>query len=255
MLFDLSHSLYIVISSVITFGLIVLFYFCIKEQKSKDFILKIAAICTVIIHFSSLYVDYFTTGEAKVDSTMLLPIYPCNVAMWLLVISAFWKNKQSKLFDYIAEFTFYLGITGGIIGILFNENYASTPNLADWDILKGLLSHSVMLLGCTYLLTGGYIKIRVRNVLSVLGGLIFLLIDGGIIIGLYYAANLQPPNCMYLLKNPFPNVSWFNTYIIGIFALIIVFVITALIEQMTLSKDERWYMKLKNLKNKKENLK
>lgn len=254
MLFDLSHVLYIVISSIITIGLMILFYFCIKAQKSKDLILKIAATLTVIIHFSSLYVTFFSSGKAYVDSSMLLPIYPCNVAMWLLVILAFWKNKESKAFKYIAEFTFYLGITGGIIGILFNENYGSNPNLLDWNILKGLLSHSVMLLGCLYLLEGGYIKIRVKNVLSVLGGLIFLLIDGGIIIGLYRVANLTPPNSMYLLENPFPQLPWLNTFTIGAFAIIIVFGITALFEQIALTKDERWYVKIKNFKKQKGKL-
>lgn len=258
MLFDLSHNLYIIISGLITISLITLSCFCIKKQKWKDVILKTSAILTVIIHFSSLYVDYFSTGYALIESTMILPIFPCNIAMWLLVISAFWKNKQSKTFSYIAEFTFYLGLVGGVVGILFNEIYSSNPNLADWFVLKGLLSHSVMIFGCVYLLTGKYIKIRVKNLLSVFFGLLLLLIDGGIIIGLYNLANLSPPNCMYLLENPFPNLPWFNTYFIGIISLIVVFCITTLFEQIALPKEERWYTKLKlklNQKQKKEKFK
>ena len=240
MLFDLSHTLYIVISGIITICLIILCCFFVKQQRWKDFILKISAILTVVIHFSSLYVDFFSTGSATIENTMLLPIYPCNVAMWLLVISSFFKNKQSKIFSYIAEFTFYLGVAGGIIGILFNDIYSSNPNLADWGVLKGLLSHSVMLFGSIYLLAGGYIKIRVKNVLSVMFGLLFLLLDGGIIIGLYKIANLHPPNCMYLLENPFSAIPWFNTYIIGLISIVVVFAITALVEQIALKKDERW---------------
>ena len=252
MLFDLPHVLYIVISSVITIGLLILFGFTIKKESQKEFILKLFALLTVILHFSSVYVSFFQTGQAKVDDTMLFPIYPCNVAMWLLVIVAFWKNKQSKGFMIIAEFVFYLGIVGSIIGIVFNENYAGNPNLANWDILKGLLSHSTMMVGCIYLLTGRFIKIRVKNVISVFLGLLFLLIDGGIIIGLYKLANMTPPNCMYLLETPFENMPWINVGTIGLAGLLIVFITSAIVEAICVPKEQRWYNNLRNLRRKKD---
>ncbi len=252
MLFDLPHILYMVITGIITICLLVFFHFVMKKENQKNFILKFTAVITVVLHFSSLYVNFFKNGQASVEAPMLLPIYPCNVAMWLLVICAFWKNKNSKVFEFIAEFTFYLGVVGSIVGIMLNEIYASNPNLADWNTLKGLLSHSVMLIGCVYLLIGGYIKIRVKNVLSVFVGLVFLLVDGGIIIGLYKAFNLDPPNCMYMLEIPFSSLPWVNTYLLGVFALIILFIITAIVEQIFVPKEERWYTKLKNIKNKKE---
>ena len=245
MLFDTQHILYMLISSIIIILLLVLFKLFVKQQKYKDLVLQIFAVLTVIIHFSSLYVDYFKTGTAVVEAPMLLPIYPCNVAMWLLVISAFWKNKNSKVFSIIAEFTFYLGIVGAVVGIMLNEIYANNPTLADWGVLKGLLSHSTMLVGCVYLLVGGYIKIRVKNTISVLFGLLFLLVDGGIIIGLYKMFKLTPPNCMYLLSNPVPNLPWLNTFVIGIIGLLIVFLIGVIVEQIALPKQDRWYSKLK----------
>lgn len=250
MLFDLQHTLYIIISCLLIVMLLILCGIFVKAEKYKDVILKTAAVLTVVLHYSSLYVDYFQTGQATLEAPMLLPIYPCNVAMWLLLIAAFWKNKNSKVFGYVAEFTFYLGIVGGIIGILFNEIYASTPNLAEWHTLKGLLSHSVMLFGCVYLLVGGYLKIRVKNTISVFFGLIFLLLDGGIIIGLYRLANLTPPNCMYLLENPFPSLPWINTFVVGVLGLVLVFGITAIYELLKVPKEERWYQQIKIAKNK-----
>ena len=240
-----------IISTAVLIGLLVLCGFTVKQQKWKDFILKFAAVITVVLHYSSLYVDFFKTGTAVVESPMLLPIYPCNVAMWLLLICAFWKNKQSKVFAVIAEFTFYLGIVGGTVGIMFNEIYASTPTLASWHTLKGFLSHSTMMFGCIYLLTGKYIKIRVKNTISVFLGLIFLLVDGFIIIGLYRAFKLDPPNCMYILSNPFPNISWFSSYLMGVIGIILTFIITTIVEQIVLPKEERWYTKLKNLRKRK----
>ena len=249
---DLPHSLYTVISFAITAVLLVVFKKYITNEKHKKLVLTISALSTVILHYSSLYVDYFTTGEATVSSTMILAVYPCNVAMWFLVAVAYAKDIRSKFFNHLAEATFYLGLVGGVVGIVINENYIANPNLADWEILKGLLSHSTMIVGWIYLLTGGYIKIRVNNLISVTGMLLFLVLDGGIVIGLHKLFKLNPPNCMYLLENPVPALPWFNTWLIGVLGVLICFAITALYEQLALPKEERWYSKIKNLKTKEE---
>ena len=242
---DLPHILYTVVSFALTAALLVWLHAYVKEENKKKLVLKISALSTVILHYSSLYVDYFTTGSAEVSSTMILAVYPCNVAMWFLVAVAFMKNVNGQFFKHLAVATFYLGLVGGIVGIVINENYIANPNLADWDILKGLLSHSTMLVGCIYLLVGGYIKIRVDNLIGVVGMLLFLVLDGGIVIGLHKAFNLDPPNCMYLLENPLPQLPWFNTWLIGILGVAICFGFTAIYEQLTLEKEERWYSKIK----------
>ena len=243
---DTNHIIYTLISYALTFVLLILFDKKICEEKGKNIVLKIFALATVGIHYSSLYVDFFKNGEAIMEDTMLLPIYPCNVAMWLLLICAFYKNKDSKIFKHIAVATFYLGLIGGSIGLIFNENYISDPNLLNWDVLKGLLSHSTLVFGSIYLLAGGYVSIRVKNIISVIGCLLGLLLDGVLIIGIHLLFKLDPPNCMYLLENPFPEIPWFNSVIIGVLAVLLVFIITALYEQITLEKEERWYTKLHN---------
>jgi len=240
-MFDLPHILYISISTLLTVGLLTVFVLYLKDEKQKRLVLKISAISTVILHYSGLYVDYFTQGYAEASVILLLPVYPCHIAMWFLLVTAFLKDTKSRLFKRMAEATFYLGVAGGIIGIILNENYASNPNLADWDILKGLLSHSTMLLGCLYLLVGKFIKIRVDNVISATGMLLFLLLDGVIVIGLHRLFGLNAPNCMYLLQNPYPQFPWLNTWLIGSLALALCFVITAIYEELTLKKEERWY--------------
>jgi len=244
MLFDKSHIIYMVVSTVVVVGLLIVCAQFVKDQKYKNLILKISAILTVIIHYSTLYVDYFTTGSAEISSAMLLPIYPCNIAMWLLLIVAFIKNKESKVFKILAEITFYLGIVGGIAGVALNEIYASNPNLADWDVMNGLLSHVTMLFGCIYLLVGGYIRIRVDNMISIVLGLLLLFVDGWLIIGLYRAFSLDPPNSMYLLEPPLEALPWFNTYLIGLLAIVLFFTFTSIYELIRLPKEERWYNKL-----------
>ena len=247
-MFDLAHILYMVISGVVTAALLIVAAFFVKTQESKDRILKISAVLTVALHFSSLWVDYLTTGSAEVENNHLFPIYPCNILMWLLLIAAYVKNKQCTAFEILAEFVFWGGVVCGSIGIIFNINYGNNPNLLDYDIFKGLFSHSTMLFGCIYLLVGKYIRIRVFNVLSCALGLSLFLIDGMTINALYKYFGLEPVNAMYLQESPIASMPWLSPVFMGLLALALLFVGLALYE-LRLPKEERWYTKIQTYKN------
>lgn len=240
-MFDLGHILYMIISGIISGLLLWLMFKYLKSEEKKYQALKFYAMITVIIHYSSLWVDFFKDGSAEVESVMLLPIYPCNICMWLLVACAFIKNRNSEAYRILTEFTFWAGCVCGFIGILLNENYASTPNLLDYDVLKGLLSHSTMIIGCAFLAVSGIVKIRVKNVLSVIAGLMLFLIDGMLINTLYFIFELDPCNSMYLLEAPFSDIPWLITPVIGLMGVAVAFVLTALYEQVFLPKGNRWY--------------
>ena len=244
-MFDLGHILYMVISALLSAVILFLMQRYLKNDEEKYKGLKFFAIITVIIHYSSLWVDYLKEGSAEIESPMLFPIYPCNVCMWLLVACAFVKKKDSPIYRMLTEFTFLGGTVCGFIGILLNENYDSTPNLLDYDVLKGLLSHSTMLIGCIYLLVSGIVKIRVKNIISVVAGLMLFLADGFLINSLYAIFGLDPCNSMYLLEAPFPDIPWLITPVMGLMGVILAFTVTALYEELALSKEERWYSLLK----------
>ena len=245
-MFDLGHILYMVISGIISAVLLwLMFKHCKTEDKKYD-ALKFFAVITVIIHYSSLWVDFLKEGTAKVESVMLFPIHPCNVCMWILVICAFSKNRSSELHRTLTEFAFWGGTVCGSIGILLNERYDSTPNLLDYDVLKGLLSHSTMIIGCIFLLVSGIVKIRVRNVVSVCAGLFIFFVDGTVINMIYAAYSLEPCNSMYLLEAPFDNIPWLITPVIGAFAVALCFILTSLYEHFFLPENERWHNQVKN---------
>ena len=244
-MFDKNHIIFTITAfSLIIIGLI-LTYKLVKTKDRKKLVLKISALATVIIHFSSLYVDFFSGREPSVEDSMLLPIYPCNIAMWTLLILAYMKNTDGKLFKFLAVVTFYLGIFGGILGIVINEIYMNNPNLLEWGVLKGLLSHTTMLFGCVYVVVGGFLKPRVSNIIYVLFGLIMLIVDGGLMILLHVIFKLDPPNAMYLLERPFEAIPWLNVITIGILALLIIFTALAIYEWIAFKKEDRWYAKLK----------
>ena len=251
-MFNTQHILFMVTSfSLTVIGLILCKCF-VKEEKCKKNVLKIFAILTVIIHFSTLYVDFFANkGTAIVEAPLILPIYPCNVLMWCLVICAFVKKSDSKFAKIMYEFTFYAGVVCGIIGIVFNENFASNPTLTNWFSFRGLLSHATMVFGCLYILVGGFLRIDISNCISCFLGLILFLVDGLIINGLYKAFGLRSCNSMYLEKLPFPQLPWLNTITMGIFGLILVFLITEIFELSTKKKEDRTLYKIiKNFKKK-----
>lgn len=250
-MFNTAHILYMVISAILSAGVLVLCYFKVKTEHAKNIVLRFFAIITVIIHFSSLWVDFFRDGTATVSSPMLLPIHPCNVVMWMLLIVSFLKDRESKIGKMLTEFVFWAGIICGTIGILINENYGSNPTLADYGVLKGLLSHSTMLIGCIYVLVAGFIKIRVSNVKSVAMGLCVFAVDGLIINGLYAIFHLDPCNSMYLLEVPFESMPWLNTLTIGIIGVLVCFASTAIYEWLALPEQQRWYKEI-HLKHKGE---
>ena len=230
-----------IISTLLTIALLIMAAKCVKTDKTKNLILKFSAIITVVIHYSILWVDFFSTGgNAYIENNHILPVYPCNVLMWMLLIVALLKNKKSLLFRIIAEFCFYAGTISGIVGIVFNINFDNNPTLAEYSVLKGLLSHSTMIFGCLYLLIGKYITIRVFNALSVTAGLGCFVVCGFIVNGLYEAFGMTPPDGMFLKSNPYIPVS---PLLLGLGAVVIVFIVLALWE-LKLPREERWYVKL-----------
>lgn len=243
------------ISGIIGAG-VLLYLYVLKNERANVLALRFFAVITVIIHYSPLWVDFFTEGSAEVSSVMLLPIHPCNVCMWLLLASSFIAEKNGVVARIVKEFTFWGGTVCGAIGTILNENFGSNPTLADYDVLKGLLSHSTMVIGCILLFTAGFVKIRViSNVISVVSGLCFFVLDGFVINTLYSIFGLEPCNSMYLLEAPFSDIPWLITPVMGIMAVIFAFCVCALFEALALPKEERWYSKIKSyINNKKETL-
>jgi hypothetical protein len=241
-MFNTQHIMYMVISGVLTAGLLLLAWCFAKGDRSRNFILKFSALITVVIHYSSLWVDYFASGgSAQVENNMILPVYPCNVVMWMLLIAAFMDNKRSLPFQILSEFCFYGGIVCGVIGIVLNANFDNTPTLADYDILKGMLSHSTMLFGCIYMKVGKFMKVRMFNVVSVVTGLAIFVLCGVAVNRLYEHFGLEAPDGMFLKSNPYTDVSPIT---LGIIAVAIMFCCLALWE-LRLPREERWYSKLR----------
>ena len=253
MLFDFQHILILVLGAILISTALILVCKFVKTPEKKNLFLKWCAILTVAIHISEVWVDYFSTGSATVDSSIIMPLQPCHLSMWFLVILAFKKNKEDRFFKTLAEITFYLGTIGGFFGVLLNISYANTPTLADWYVLQGFLSHYTLIAGSLYLKFGNYIQIRVNNMLSIVIGLLFVCLYGWFAVGLHLLFGLDAPNSMSVLKAPYESLPWLNVYTIALAAIVVLFVFTALYEQFALKSQDRWYNKLKKKINSNKN--
>ena len=201
-MFNSTHILYMVISAIIsaaTVGALCFF----KNKVLNKVAIWFLAIGTVVIHFSGLWYEYFTEGSALVSMEYLMPAFPCHICMWLLVIAATLLEKDGIVPRLIKDFAFWGGTVCGSIGLILNENFANNPTLTDYHVLKGMLSHSTMILGCILLLSSGYVRISVkRATVSVFCGLMLFAAQGALVNGLFTAYELGQFNAMYMQYPP-----------------------------------------------------
>ena len=244
--------IYNIITLTLTVFLLVHLKRKISDDRKKDLILKITSVIVVVIHYSSLYIEFFSnSGDAMIDDTMILPVYPCNIVMWLLLIVSFMKNKETSLYKHLSEFTFIGGTFCGVIGVLFNINFLNNPNFLDYYILKGLLSHTVMIFGTIYLYLSGYVKIEVKRTFkSIVIGLLIFSILGLMVNVLYAIFDIPSVNAMFMLEPPLKEFPILNFFTIGILGLLLSFIGLNIYECFALPKEERWLTQYKNRRRK-----
>lgn len=244
----LKLTIFNLISMIVVAGILFLLKRFVKEQKSKDLVLKIISIVVILTHYSALHVEFFqNNGQAIATGSYLLPIFPCHINMWLLVILAFTNNKESLFFKGLADFVFLVGSVAALIGALVNINFlqAKNPTFADYFLFKGVIGHHFLVLGCVYLFVGGYVNLRMEKTMaSITLGFLGYVIIGFIINRLYARFGLPPVNAMYLLGAPFPAYPFINFLSIGIVSLIVAFIILLIYERVALPYEERWTTKI-----------
>ena len=219
----------------------------VHSKKMKNSIFIIVAILTVLIHYSSMFVHFYN-GDFFIEDNMFLPVYPCNVMMWINFILIFLIAKRNKAFEILAVFSFWCGTICGFVGLAFNKNYLNNPNFFDYDILKGLLSHVTMLYCSIYLGATGYIKIRtVNNLKSLLIGAFILVVCSYVSDLILEQIGREPVNGM-LLK-PLEETPIASFYTISFVGLILFMLITTIYENYVY-KDEAWF---RTIRKKEEN--
>ena len=112
-MFNTTHILYMIISAIISAGIVTVISF-FKNNTLNKMSIWFFAISTVFIHFSGLWYEFFTTGSALVSMEYLMPAFPCHICMWLLVIAATLLEKDGVIARLVKDFAFWGGTVCGI---------------------------------------------------------------------------------------------------------------------------------------------
>jgi hypothetical protein len=224
MLFDTTHTLYIIISLLSTVLILFLGRKYIKSERNKTRFLRFFSVGTFVLHISIIWTTYLTNdiNYGFAFDNILFPIYFCNFSMYCLMACSFMDTKK-RYYRPFATFTAWAGIFGSLISLFYPEYYLGNPSLKEWPVLKSMLSHSTMLVGCLYLFVGGYVKLNLKNVLYYSYGLI-----GCLFVGLFNNTFLglfgKNPNSMYLKEPPLSEAPFLNCITISLLMLLLIFI-------------------------------
>ena len=81
--YDIKWLLYVVISLVLTLGILVGLHYTVKKQSVKEAILKIFGVLCLLSHISVYYYNMVVLHSSETGLSTFFPIYPCNVSMML----------------------------------------------------------------------------------------------------------------------------------------------------------------------------
>ena len=236
-----------------------------KTDKAKKVWIIVAACGTVVVHYSSLIYhaignavspDHITSVYSFLQSNpnLVLPIYPCNVVMWLCLILAFLPKKDGKTYRFLVDFCFIFGVVSAFVGLCANGDYFNQNIAKDYDICKSAVAHGFMMTNVLLLPVLGYFKLdTIRNSINVFFGVVLMaiigLVDDAIISVIGSVELMQQYNAMFLFKSPIDGLPFLTFYILGPVFVIGTFSVLTLIEFFALPKEERWYSKkIRNVK-------
>ena len=225
---------------------------CVKQERTRNMILAIAAIATILFHYSTLLWKLFTGDDAMAylsgTPNLILPIYPCNVVMWSALIFAFIKNKQSGVGRFFADYLFWFGMVSTLVGMFANVDFIRNPTLADYGNVKSIASHATLLFNVLLLPIFGYIKIDVkRNLINIIISVFMMAVIGCYCNMVFHAlASAEAAynvNSMFLIHSPFEGLDFLTYPVIALIAVPMYFAAFVICDLCAHKKGERFYNK------------
>lgn len=221
-----------------------------KTERTRNIIFTISAFLTIVCHYSSLLYHQLLDGTAidyLIDNpNLILPIYPCNVVMWSILVYALLKNKESRVGKFLADYVFWFGIISTLVGMFANVDFIRNPTLLDYDVTKGIVAHATLLFNLLLLPIFGRIKVDLKtNMIHIAVSIIMMLVTG-LYCNLVFRVLVSSErayhvNSMFLIHSPFEGVSFLTYPAIALIALPLYFIVFAICELIIYKKGERFY--------------
>ncbi len=234
-------------------GVLVLLKKLCKTDRSKYIALLILPILTVLCHYSSLVyhdlMDHSALDFLRGNPNLILPIYPCNVVMWLALALGLLKNKKSKWAAFLIDYVFWFGLISALVGMFVNVDYFREPTLRNYDVTKGIVAHAMMLLNVLALPVLGLVQVKLeRNLWHIFLSTVMMYAIGlycNLVFTVIGSAELAySVNSMFLLHSPFPEAPFLRYPLIALTAMVFYFLLLAACELFAYQKENRWYHRL-----------
>jgi hypothetical protein len=231
------------------FLFIIVSKFFIKTDKHIRILFLVLPIVTIFCQYSLFLSSLFigTTGAyIEKNPNMVMPIFPCNVVMWcMLVIGICWNKKESRFIQILIDFCFYFGFFSTLVGMFANADLFNEPTLKNYDGVKSLISHGALFLNVLCL---GFYKIVKVDLLPNYIHLVIAVVAVGLIgvcnnllayaIGGYDFA--YEINSMYLIRPSYEGIWWLKYQYIVPVALVLYFGLFNLLDLIFYKKGNRW---------------
>ena len=224
----------------------------VKCERGQNVVLILAAVATVLLHYSMLFYHCFCdTGldYLKENPNLILPIYPCNLVMWMAVIFGFYRSKSSRLGEFMADYIFWFGLISSLVGMFANVDFIMNPTFADFNITKSVLAHGTLLFNILLLPVFGFVKIDMfRNMKNILFSIVMMLMTG-LYCNLLFRALVSDEaaydvNSMFLIHSPFEGIDFLTYPIIALISIPLYFGLFTVCELIAKKKGERYYARL-----------
>ena len=225
----------------------------VKRERTKNLIFCVAAVFTILFHYSTLCFKLLTNGNAmdylRDTPNLILPIYPCNVVMWSALIFALLKNKSSRLGSFFVDYIFWFGIVSTLVGMFANVDFLREPTLANFEVTKSIVAHATLLFNVLLLPLFGHIRVELwRNLRHMAIAIAEMLVIGlycNLVFGVLVSeARAYDVNSMFLIHSPFAGAEFLTYPVIAAIALPLYFGLFALLEVFFYDKGERFYNRL-----------
>lgn len=200
----------------------------VTQKRTQDLILLLAAVFTILLHYSTV-LFLLLTGNNAIDyvretPNLILPIYPCNLVMWMALIFAFFKNKESKLGAFFADYLFWFGIVSTLVGMFANVDFINNPTLLDYENFKSITAHATLLFNVLLLPLFGYIKTDIkRNMKNIVLSIIMMAVVGAYCNLIFSAIGSEAAaydvNSMFLIHSPFEGLDFLTYPVIALIAI------------------------------------
>ena len=247
----------LLIFNFITIAVVTLLLWCarryIKTEKQQYLLFIVASVATVLMHYSIFFYNCLK-GTAleylSAEPDLLLPIYPCNLLMWIAVIFGLCKNKKTRFAEFICDYIFWFGIIAALVGMFANVDFINNPTLTDFNSTKSILAHGTLLFNILLLPLFGYVKVDFfRNMRHIIYS-ILLMLATGLYCTLVFSALVSTEaaydeNSMFLLHSPFEGLEFLTYPVIALIAIPIYFALFTVCELLVYEKGNRYYDRLR----------